>query len=705
MPDVVGTVGRYEILERIGRGGMAVVYLARQRDLDRLVALKQLRILDDEDPSYAQRFLRESRVAGSLSHPSIVTVHDYFEHEGTPYIAMEYVENGSLRPYVGRMTLAQISGVLEAVLMGLTNAEEHGIVHRDLKPENLMVTADGRVKIADFGIAKATTKMQTGAFVTATGVTVGTPVYMAPEQAMAQEIGPWTDLYSVGCMAFEMFTGRVPFHDSDAPMAILLRHVNEPIPPVRAIDPSIDQGISDWIEALLVKEPAARTGTAGEAWDAYDDIADRLLGARWRREARLVGPPAVEAGTPPPFTPPPKDLPPGPMTAPPESGFETFVPPEPLRPPAEDPPTEDLYGAPPPPVEEPPPAPPPPVDSPPTPTPIARDPDPVADVPPDTRRPPPAPRRPSNRRVPVALAAVAGIALLAALAYALAPERVNRVAFRTSTSVESQDMSFKVPTGWQRADLGGDLQVPGMALRRPLVVTPPRAGPGEGIVGGLSTTDNPSLLPDAFRARLDNDPPKPRSIKLPAGAALRYGELEPKGSGAPLTVIAVPTSGGVATLICKGSAVERNCDAIAQTLDVQGKVFSPPPRAAYAKAINAAVTDMTRGEARAGTQLRDAKTARAIAGPLGALERTYGDAAKAVGRIGTAPFEREPTRAIAVRLGTLRDLYGRLSAAASAKHRVAYARLQSEAERVRKALGPELERLRALGFDVTRREA
>ena len=194
-------------------------------------------------------------------------MHDYFEHDGTPYIAMEYVERGSLRPYVGRMNLAQIGGVLEGLLAGLTHAESHGIVHRDLKPENLMVTADGRVKIADFGIAKATTKMQTGAFLTATGTTVGTPTYMAPEQAMAQDIGPWTDLYSVGCMAFELFTGNVPFHDSDAPMAILLRHVNEPIAPVKSIRPEVDQRISDWIERLLVKEPdaahAERAATRG----------------------------------------------------------------------------------------------------------------------------------------------------------------------------------------------------------------------------------------------------------------------------------------------------------------------------------------------------------------------------------------------------------------------------------------------------------
>src|SRR4051794_21753956 len=343
MPDVMKTVGRYEILREVGRGGMAMVYLARQTDLDRFVALKELGAFHASDPSFAQRFLRESRVAGSLSHPNIVTVHDYFDHDGTPYIAMEYVERGSLRPYVGKLTLAQIGGVLEGLLAGLTHAESHGIVHRDLKPENLMVTADGRVKIADFGIAKATTKMQTGAFLTATGTTVGTPTYMAPEQAMAQDIGPWTDLYSVGCMAFEIFTGNVPFHDSDAPMAILLRHVNEPIAPVKSIVPEVDPRVSDWIEQLLVKDPEQRTRNAQDAWDDFEEILISLLGPRWRREARLVervdadhpagakpltpapfqgtsvgdgeasqefksfawGAPAADTGTPPMWTPPP----------------------------------------------------------------------------------------------------------------------------------------------------------------------------------------------------------------------------------------------------------------------------------------------------------------------------------------------------------------------------------------------------------------
>src|SRR5919107_2759720 len=224
MPEVMKTVGRYEILREVGRGGMAMVYLARQTDLDRFVALKELGAFHASDPSFAQRFLRESRVAGSLSHPNIVTVHDYFEHDGTPYIAMEYVERGSLRPFVGHMSLAQIGGVLEGLLAGLALAEQHGIVHRDLKPENLLVTADGRVKIADFGIAKAVDRARGTTRLTATGTTIGTPDYIAPEQAMGQATGPRSDLYSLGCIAFELLVGEPPFADAESSMAVMLAH-------------------------------------------------------------------------------------------------------------------------------------------------------------------------------------------------------------------------------------------------------------------------------------------------------------------------------------------------------------------------------------------------------------------------------------------------------------------------------------------------
>jgi serine/threonine protein kinase len=287
VPGVARMVGRYEVVREIGRGGMAVVHLARQVDLDRWVALKELGAFQAAEPSLAQRFVRESRVAGSLSHPNIVTVHDFFEYERTPYIAMEYLSQGSLRPYMRGLSLPQLVGLLEGVLAGLAHAEARGVVHRDLKPENLMVTDDGRVKITDFGIAKATDRLQSTTFQTAAGTAVGTPAYIAPEQALGEEVGPWTDLYSVGCIAYEGATGRLPFGDSPTPAALLLRHVNQPVVPPRLVRPGLEASLSDWIERLLAKAPSDRTRSAADAWDSLEDIAIQVLVPRWRRDARL----------------------------------------------------------------------------------------------------------------------------------------------------------------------------------------------------------------------------------------------------------------------------------------------------------------------------------------------------------------------------------------------------------------------------------
>src|ERR1700761_7226912 len=146
MPEVLKRVGRFDLLEVIGRGGAAVVYLALQRDLQRHVALKELAPFHLADTSFAERFVEESRMAGAMNHANVVTVHEFFEDGSVPYIAMEYLPHGSLRQYIGRLSMAQIAGGLEGVLAGLAHGEAHGIVHRDLKPENLLVAADGRVK-------------------------------------------------------------------------------------------------------------------------------------------------------------------------------------------------------------------------------------------------------------------------------------------------------------------------------------------------------------------------------------------------------------------------------------------------------------------------------------------------------------------------------------------------------------------------------
>jgi serine/threonine protein kinase len=294
-------VGRYEIREEIGRGGTATVYLACQTDLRRLVALKELSAFSAADPAFARRFVRESQVSASLSHPALVTVHDFFEADGAPFIAMEYLPNGSLRSRVGALSLGRVAGVLEAMLGGLAHAHAHGVVHRDLKPENVLVTADGGVKIADFGIAKALDSVETA--LTVTGTTIGTPAYMAPEQATAGDIGPWTDLYSVGVLAFEMIAGHTPFGDGE-PVAILLRHIKDTPPPLTLVAPSTAPALSDWVAGLLEKQPEDRPGSAAAAWDALEEIVLDELGPRWRRTAALTAtettlPLSAHARTPP----------------------------------------------------------------------------------------------------------------------------------------------------------------------------------------------------------------------------------------------------------------------------------------------------------------------------------------------------------------------------------------------------------------------
>src|SRR2546423_7379858 len=286
MPELRESVGRYEILDELGRGGMSSVYLARQVDLDRLVALKELGALRSSDPSFARRFLREAQLAGSLSDPNIVTVYDYFDHDGAPFIAMEYLEYGSLRPHIGHMTLAQIGGVLQAVLAGLAVAENRDIVHRDLKPENLLVAGNGRVKIADFGIAKATNEVGLGTALTSTGVAVGTPNYMAPEQATAPGIGPWTDLYSVGVMALQFFVGRPPFSATDNALGVLMRQAHEESPAVRDLDASVDPRLSDWIGRVVSKDPSSRPESATLAGDEVQDSLMPLHRDLWQREAQ-----------------------------------------------------------------------------------------------------------------------------------------------------------------------------------------------------------------------------------------------------------------------------------------------------------------------------------------------------------------------------------------------------------------------------------
>ena len=268
----------------LARGGMAVVYLVHQPALDRDVVLKRLD-LEGGDPALAQRFVREARLAATLDHPNVVTLFDFFEHDGVPYIAMEYVAGGSLRELVGRLELPQVCGVVEGVLAGLGHAERQGIAHRDLKPENLLLTRRGTVKIADFGIARAYNALTQR--LTAPGMAIGTPAYMAPEQATNEPLSPATDLYSLGVIAYELLAGCPPFI-ADTPVSLLYAHVHTRPPPLAARVAPEHAAICDWVEWLLAKDPAGRPQSAAEAWDALEELAVAEMGPYWRRHASIT---------------------------------------------------------------------------------------------------------------------------------------------------------------------------------------------------------------------------------------------------------------------------------------------------------------------------------------------------------------------------------------------------------------------------------
>jgi serine/threonine protein kinase len=697
MAEILKTVGRYEVLREIGRGGMAMVYLARQTDLDRFIALKELAAFHASDPTFAERFVRESRVAGSLSHPNIVTVHDYFEHDGTPYIAMEYVERGSLRGYVGQLSLAQVSGVFEGLLAGLAHAEQHGIVHRDLKPENLMVTADGRIKIADFGIAKATTEMKTGAFVTATGHTVGTPTYMAPEQAMARDVGPWTDLYSVGCMAFELFTGKVPFHDTEAPMAILLRHVNEEIPSVKSVEPSVDPAISDWIEHLLVKDPTKRTRSAVDAWDEYEEIVIGLLGPRWLREARLLERTA-QVDTPKPLTPAPFE---GTSAEPAASGeFESFAwgaPPAPETDPEVDPlpapePPQEPAPEPTPPLaaREPTPAPLP------TPEPLpAPEPEPAETVMPTApppAPPPPRPERPARNPLPIVIGA--GVVIAAILGFVLGSSGGGE-ADAGEIVKSNAAMKLTVPGAWADAP---PPQIPGLTLSDPKAATGEGSTVSFGTVRGANT---PSLLPPALIQAAGGVPKNRTAVKLgPAGVqAYRYGDVRLQGLNQPVTLYTVPTAQGVVTVACAPSS--NTCDGVANTLDLLGSnTFPVGPSADYANAVGTAFGALDTAVAAGKAKLAKAKTPAAQAAAARRLQNAYRRAAATLRTQQLSPADRGLNARLATALGALAKAYGQAASAAAGNDKAGFKKARAAIAKDQGELSTAIANLGDAGYEV-----
>ncbi|HEX6583630.1 MAG TPA: Stk1 family PASTA domain-containing Ser/Thr kinase [Thermoleophilaceae bacterium] len=278
MTEVAGNTlvdGRYRILRRIGSGGMADVYCAEDSHLGRQVAIKVLHRRFAQDQEFVERFRREAKSAAGLNHPNVVGVFDRGEHEGTYYIAMEFLTGRTLKDIVtaeAPLPQERVIDVGTQILEAAGFAHRHGVIHRDFKPHNVIVDEHGHAKVTDFGIARAGASEMTE-----TGSIMGTAQYLSPEQAQGHAVTATSDIYSIGVMLYEMLAGRLPF-EGDSAVAVALKHLSEQPPPISQWRPDVHPALEAVVMAALAKDPAQR-------WQSAEDLAAALEAARVQIEA------------------------------------------------------------------------------------------------------------------------------------------------------------------------------------------------------------------------------------------------------------------------------------------------------------------------------------------------------------------------------------------------------------------------------------
>ncbi len=285
--------GRYEIIAKIGSGGMSHVYQARDTILNRIVTVKVLRSELAEDKDFVRRFQVEAQAVASLSHPNIVSIYDVGQENGLPYLVMEYVEGLTLKRIIqkeGPLSPAETVNLGVQVCAALAHAHEKGIIHRDIKSHNILVTPGGRVKVTDFGLARVLSVPS--ATVTQSGTVMGSVHYLSPEQARGEETGPKSDLYSLGVVLYETVSGRLPFQ-GDNPVTVALKHVQGPPPALCKDNPAIPQRLEEIIFKALAKDPAQRFQSAREMQRALSEgsllASDSIAADELTRELHLPG--------------------------------------------------------------------------------------------------------------------------------------------------------------------------------------------------------------------------------------------------------------------------------------------------------------------------------------------------------------------------------------------------------------------------------
>jgi serine/threonine protein kinase len=308
MEELVGKkIGEYEIVEHIGHGAAADVYKAFQPKLNRYVAIKVLSPVFADEKAFRERFIREAQAVAQLDHPNILPVYDFDQQGDLVYIVMQYVDTGSLDDLMGRpLRLDFVLKILEQIGNALSYAHSHGIVHRDIKPGNVLLGPENWALLTDFGLVKI---LEAPTTLTPSGMSLGTPAYMAPEQVTGDPIDARADVYSLGATLYQMVTGRVPFEGGSG-MAVAFKHLSETLIPPRKLNPNLPRAVDRVIAKALAKERELRYQSVGELVAAFREAVEGTISQITHST------PILTEALRPPTPPPSKQVRPSPLPAP-----------------------------------------------------------------------------------------------------------------------------------------------------------------------------------------------------------------------------------------------------------------------------------------------------------------------------------------------------------------------------------------------------
>jgi serine/threonine protein kinase len=681
-------VAGYRIDGTLGEGGMGTVYRATQLSLERVVALKLLTAELSADPAFRERFRREGLLQAALDHPHIVTVYEAGETDSRLFLAMRMVEGPTLKDLIVRRQLddRRALRLLTQVAEALDAAHAKGLIHRDVKPQNVLVGAGDHAYLADFGL----TKGSDDAAMTETGQFVGTIDYISPEQARGERATARSDVYALTAVLCECLTGRVPFERSTEERA-LLAHLTEPPPRLSQVRSDIPAAMDEVVAQGMAKDPEDRPASAGEL----------MLKAR-----RAFGALPAEAPTPPAST----DA----TRLSPSAGTPTRAPRKTVQ---SDPGATRLAATA---VTAPEPAPRAPggergapartgdrasAETPLVASSTGTHASTGTDTPTDTRATAGAP----NRRYVPALAAAVVLALVAGLLLG-GGSSGSGAAFTNTASAGYVELSF--PSSWQR--LGSVPTVPGLTFSQPLALTTGSgagashtysASSGQRLLAGEVGASGPSLLPAAFTTALNGTLPHPEPVRLGTLEAYRYSGLSVHGLASPLTLYTVPTTGGVVTIACLGSAAAAagsQCAQIAATLKLNGTTaFGLAPSQQYASALGSTLGTLNSAVNTGTARLRAASSASAQAAAATQLAAAYTTASRVLAKLSVSPAVQSINASLAASLAALSRYYAALASAARAGNEAAYAQAQhaigSDGARMTSALTD----LRQAGYTVS----